>query len=85
MMNIEDQTRNPLYMLNKTWNDDDDDTVCTENSIKTDKKNLLLLRKTDKNEEEPEKQNSIGSPAHSYLKLNHKKHERNYVIAWQIT
>lgn len=45
MMNIEDQTRNPLYMLNKTWNDDDDDTVCTENSIKTDKKKSATSEK----------------------------------------
>ncbi len=48
-------------------------------------KKSATSEKTDKNEEEPEKQNSIGSPAHSYLTLNHKKHERNDVIAWQIT
>ncbi len=47
-------------------------------------KSATSEKKTDKNEEEPEKHNSVGSPARSYLTLNHKKHERNDVIAWQI-
>lgn len=47
-------------------------------------KSATFEKKTDKNDEEPEKHNKVGSPARSYLKLNHNKHERNNVIAWQI-